>query len=375
MIRSIDPTVAGLIVAGLLLASAYAWVVAASQDFYFVDAPPGSVFSPADEGLQVLYNYLDELDQDVQTLQQFEDLPKPQDATIVVASTQPFVKPPTRAEGRRLADWVDQGGRLVLVGVPAGDVLQGTRIGAGQAYSTQEVSEVSPRQPSVYFQGATTIEVGNGRLLANGSEWVAHLKDTGGQVMVSRAYGAGQIVWLADLMPLQNAGIERVDNARFATLLASTSPGGVWFDEYHHGYARGGGVWDRLGSGGRTALVLALLACALYLVAQGRRLAPAIREPETKKVRTGAYIASLAELYRGAGAHREVLQTMVEGLSQSLVRRYGSVETGRERHAVAGAALDEAASLMSADKIRRDRFVTVSRAIARARQEVEGRDV
>jgi hypothetical protein len=66
---------------------------------------------------------------------------------------------------------------------------------------------------------------------------------------------------------------------------------------------------------------------------------------------------------------------MTERLKQSLARRYGSVEAGRARHSAADEALNEAATLMAAEKIRRDRFVNVSRAIARARQEVEGRDV
>ncbi|MDA3937650.1 MAG: DUF4350 domain-containing protein, partial [Actinomycetota bacterium] len=116
-----DPTIVALLVAALLLAGAYAWVVAASQDFYFMKAPQGSAFSSADDGLQVLHNYLEALDVDIRTLQQFEELPE--GGTIIVASSGVFVKPPTRAEGRRLAEWVESGGRLVLVGAPAGEAL------------------------------------------------------------------------------------------------------------------------------------------------------------------------------------------------------------------------------------------------------------
>jgi len=365
---SADKTTIVVIAVAVLLVAAYWAAIALSQDFYAVQAPPGSTFSSEDEGAQVFRTYLRELDVDVETLQHFDDLPD--GGTIIAAASEPYEKPPTNAEIHRLRDWIEAGGRLVLVGPLAEEITRGS-LGGSNANGADS-ARLEPLIPSVYVQGVERIKVGPDRVLVADTAWVAHFRDTDGQVLVSRTFGNGEVVWLSSVYPLSNIGIGEEDNARFVTLLAAIDGGTVYFDEYHHGFVRGGGIWERLGSNGRAAALLGIIALAVLLMASSRRLASPIPEPVADTARTGAYIGSLAALYQKAGARAEAIETHEDALRVALVRRYGSVEASRSPGATEALARSKAAR--TAQDISEDTFMTVVRDLARARQEVEGRD-
>lgn len=352
-----------LVGVAIALVVAYWGIVELSEDYYLVAAPPGSVFSSADEGFKILYAYLGELDIERDRLESFDELPS--EGTIVVAASLPLEKRPSTNEIRLLNEWVRDGGRLVLVGryagQMAGDTL-GATTGAGRLTTLPLIL------PSVYAHGVGKIEVGEERVLEAGAMWVTHAKDDAGQALVSRVQGAGEVVWLSSLLPLSNEGIGQADNARLATLLTAVS-GPVYFDEYHHGFVKGGGVWERLGAGGRGASLLAMLGLAVLLYSASRRPGPPIEVPVEPAARGGAYIASLAELYRKAGARTQALESLAGGLRAALARRYGSVEAGMARHAQVETVLG-----LLGKEMDEKQFVDTARRIARLRQEVEGKD-
>lgn len=360
--------------AAVLLLGAYWAVVSLSEEYYVIEAPKGSIFSSDPSGFKSLMAYLEELQIDVQPLQRFDELPQPP-ATIVVGAAEPFAIEPTPSDGDRLAGWVERGGRLVLVGPEARLVLAGTPIGANRAGEASQETTLAPRIPSTYADRITAVTIGTPRLLAENAEWVTHMKDTDGQVLVSRSFGEGEVVWLASLEPFTNARLGDGDNARFATLLAAAAQP-VYFDEYHHGFARGGGIWERLGGNGQAAAVLMLLALAVALLASARRLGPAIEPPAERPARSNAYIGALAELYRKAGAHPEALASLEEGLRSSAVKRYGSVEAAVRRHPSLASVLERSRHERgsSASRTDKDTFVDIAREIARVRREVEGTD-
>ncbi len=182
-----------------------------------------------------------------------------------------------------------------------------------------------------------------------------------------------RVVWLADPHPITNGGIGEADNATFATVLAARN-GPVFFDEYHHGYVSGGGLWDRLGDGGRAAVLLAAAALVVALLAASRRLGPPVPEPAAPLAHTTEWLAPLAELFRKAGARADALQTLAEGLRRALARRHGSLAAGIAAHPQAASALAQADSACTgAEKLPRDRFIDIARSLVRARQEVERR--
>ncbi len=276
-VRRFDTSTLILLGVAVLLIAFYWAAVILSQEYYVVAAPPGSTFSSEDTGARILINYLDELGIETNTLQQFDELPD-SDATIVVMAGRPFEKEPTGPEIRRVRAWIESGGRLVMIGPYASELPQG-RLG-GPLASGGEEATLAPLLPSIYVQGVEHISVDSDRMLVEDPAWVTHFKDTGGQVLISRAFGEGDVVWLASLYPASNAGIGQADNARLATLLAG-SRGPVYFDEYHHGFVTGSSVWDRLGGNGRAAMLMAVVALVIAIVASARRVAPAIAQPRS----------------------------------------------------------------------------------------------
>ncbi|MBU4556387.1 MAG: DUF4350 domain-containing protein [Actinobacteria bacterium] len=360
----LDGSTLVLIGIAVALVLAYAGLVRLSQDYYLVDAPAGSVFAAGDDGLRVLYAYLDELKLSRDTLQSFDELPD--SGTIVVAAAAPLERSPTAYERQVLTDWVKQGNRLVLVGAYADEVVKD--VGGSPRNGHQATLE--PLLPGVYAQGVGEVIVDDARLLLDTPAWATHLKDTDGQYLASRVSGKGEIVWMASVSPMSNAGIGRADNARLATLLVATG-GEIYFDEYHHGFVRGGGIWSRMGAGGRSGTLLALAAVALLLWSSARRTGRPIEAMPDRTVRTGAYIGSLAELYRRAGARKESLESLAGGLRLALVRRHGGLEAALAREPRIAELLAE---ISSAGNISEEQFVRYAREIARARQEAEGRD-
>ena len=365
----LDPKMVIAALVAALLLGAYWAVIALSEEYYIVAAPAGSTFSSDSGGLKVLHNYLERMEVEVETLQSFEELPE--EGTIVVAATEPMVVAPTKDDGRRLIDWVEGGGRLVMVGANGRDVLAGVPVGASRSTKSDEAT-LTPLLPSFYSDGVEKVSAGESRFLTQDGTWVTHMKDSGGQVLTSRAYGEGEIVWLSSVTPMSNERIAEEDNARLSTLIvAAATP--VYFDEYHHGFVRGASMWERLRPGGQAAVTLGLVALLVFLLALSRRLGSAIEPAPARPMRSGAYIGSLAELYRKAGARAETLRSLEEGLRESLTRRYGSLDAGKARYPEVRTLLDRSEAARQSS-ISQDEFVSIARDIARVRREVEGRD-
>ena len=369
-LKNVDPRAFILIGVAVVLLVGYWAIINYAEDNYVSQAPDYSTFSADDYGSKVLYSYLDGLGVEVDALQSFDELPE--EGTIVAAEAMGFVKQPTTAEAIRLRRWVEGGGRLVLIGAEAGAVLD-YELDPMISFEGDE-AQLEPIMAGVYSQAVERVSVGGERLLAADPSWVTYLKDTDGQMLITRTFGQGEIVWLACAYPATNLGIVEADNARLVTLLAAAGEQPVYFDEYHHGYVSGGGIWERLESGGRAAVVLAVLGLLVWLLGTAGRIGPPIPPLPERSARTGAYIDSLAGLYRKAGTHSAVIETYMDGLKEALAKRYGSTETGFSRHPKAEEAAQEADELRRREKIGEHEFVETVRRLARARREVEGRD-
>lgn len=367
----LDTTTVLAVALAVALTAGYSLAVYLSQEFYYVDAPPGSTFSAGPDGLRTTYRYLERLGADVRTLRQFEELPAT--GTIVVAGPEGLDTESSEAEADRLFEWVGRGGRAVFVGMSAGSLgdylAQHTRVSrAASAEST-----VAPVQPTVYARGVGEASFGESRLRAEGPAWVSTFADKGGSALISRSLGSGEIVWLSDIRPLANAGIGRADNGVLAVRLLASAPGPIWFDEYHHGFAKGGGAWDRLGSGGRTGVVLLLLAALALVVSRAQRVGPAVEVPEVPVARTAAYIDSLAELYRKAGARAHALEVLEDGLVRAIARRHGTAAAGLARSPEASSAIERSRALRARGDMNVQEFLGAASQLRRVRCETEGR--
>ena len=355
----------GALLLGVLYMTAAAWV-----DAHFADTTPStSSLSTSSEGLKVWSDYLTALGLHPSTLTDFSSLPA--SATIIIAG--PFEKPPTAADGKRLAAWVRAGGRAVIVGLDEGGV-SGAIGSLGGDESADDSSVVEPSYPGVYASGVTRILAGAGRLEPGDDDtaWVDLYHDSNGSSLISRRLGTGEVVWLADVTPVSNDGIGLDDDAALAVRIAASGGRAIYFDEYHHGITSEPTAWGRLGSSGQAALVLLVLGVGVFLFAMGRRTGPAIARPQLPAARGGAYIAQLAELYRTAGARAEALASVEDGVVRALVRRYGDRASGLARQPKAREAIEASAALRARGAIRKDEFVAAAQSLRAARKEVEG---
>lgn len=142
--------------------------------------------------------------------------------------------------------------------------------------------------------------------------------------------GQGEVILLAGPEPLENGRLAGADALSFLLRLAAR--GEVAFDERW--------LLPRGGAGGRpSALALlagqALLAALVLVVARGRRLG-AVRPPLAARGRTSAdYLASLAALYRRAGAEGELAAVAWRAARRRLERRAGVPVRLADRDALA----------------------------------------
>jgi hypothetical protein len=365
--RRIDRGLVALVVALALLVAGYAvsvWLVERSA---LSMGAPGSTYDGTVAGLSVYFRYLEELGLEPERLERFDELPE--DGTLIVA--EPLVKAPSGEDAEKVAAWVEAGGRLVLLGRGASDLADDLDVSGSTRGGGEEALE--PLMPSVYARGIETIDLDGERLQVSDPAWVTHYKDLSGQGALSRAFGEGEVVWVATTYPVSNAGIGEGDNAQLGVVLAAMGDGPILFDEYHHGFISGGGLWEQLGHGGRAALLLALLAAGALLLGPLARLGQPIEEPAAPGARTGRYTGSLAELYRRAGARAEALETLEGGLERVLARRYGSLAAGLERHPQAADALARSQDARRTGQVDADGFVEAASGLGAARREVEGR--
>jgi hypothetical protein len=232
------------------------------------------------------------------SVERYERRPANLDASVdtLIAAYPSLTAPSARdpADRAALAEWVNDGGRLVVLG--ANDPFAGN----------------GPR-----LRGART------------------------------RYGRGEIVAVRDPYQFDNASIVRGNNARaaYALALPRRSGGIVAFDEAVHGTIVERNWWNVIGAPQRVALGGIALAVLLALIGSALRLGPpvvlrAVREPASDE-----FVAAVATLYARGGARRAALALFAAGARNATgeaardLRLLAERQTPSERDLIAGAVL------------------------------------
>jgi hypothetical protein len=272
----------------------------------------------------------------------------------------------TPAEGRAIKQWVGEGHTLILFasslpaaaaahdgedGDDADDVDAATgaqasfasEIGVGIESKWRDRDRrigYAPIQPSVWTSGVDSIHVHPGyRLYRQSNDGVnlfgsvvaepsrAGIRYQQEPVALTYRVGKGRVIAVADDLFGSNANLVWPGNAKFIdrVLTLSAQPGArILFDEYHRSF--GGetpSLWAALERPGQLAfiqLAVAALIAALVLIPRLGRTEPL----DAQKTRTSAeYIASLAGLYRNAGASGAALETVYRQFLREVCQRYG----------------------------------------------------
>jgi hypothetical protein len=374
-----------------VLAAFYLMVLSGAEVYYRPSGPAMSTNTTEPHGMAALYRYLAATGARPAQLTQFDTLPEPR-ATVIVAAG-PLQRQPAASEIAALKQWVTAGGTLVLAaeaenalhaisGMRPGGVTGGL-IPAGLAGVSGPGHElVTEIQPTALSAGVTRVEVDAGQAIdAIPDVAVVVLGPPAAPVMASRRIGLGKVVVLADEFALSNAGLAQVDDLALALDLCggagASGSSRVLFDEYHHGYASGGGAWGKLPVGVRLSLIQLMLAAGLVVVAAGQRLGrprPPVLAPRTSPME---YVTSLAMLLRRAKAFGRASRVLSRSLERDLSGRLGTATRDREGLRRTLAARGWTASAFAVEQTERDaaseeELLADARAVTDARREAAG---
>ncbi len=146
-------------------------------------------------------------------------------------------------------------------------------------------------------------------------------------VVVSYAYGKGQVIWWAAPTPLTNAGLKQPGNLN----LLLNSLGGsvqtrVLWDEYYHGQR--GTLWSYFAGTPLPWGLLQLALVALTLLATFSRRAGLVRAPVVAaRLSPLEFVETLGDLYHRAHAAGAAVETSLRRFRFLLTRRLGLAST------------------------------------------------
>lgn len=303
-------------------------VVAAIQQMRSEGMPPLSSFSSTPEGTRALWLWLGELDYPVsqEALTHFQ--PPPDTSLIFLLEPSREITP---EEWAVLDDWVEAGGVLLLAGenfltvraIRHYDFDLDYSAGVAGSMTSQTPLGVSPPGGPAYLQAHAHLE-------SERDDFVTHLADEAGPIIISFEQGQGRVILSATPFPFSNAGLKEAGNPALVLNLVSAvaEPGLIWFDEWHHGLrststeVTGPADWLRYTPSGRSFLYTAAIIF-IAIALRGRHFGRPVPLPQDTSRRAPLeYIAAIANLNRRAKHRSAVLSQYHHWLKRGIGQRY-----------------------------------------------------
>jgi hypothetical protein len=225
---------------------------------------------------------------------------------------QPRPKPIVTAEE---ADWVERGGRLVLA-------VSGKLGALENRFNTDAFAQkVFPFAPGIE---RVSLPDRRGILASSLGARMIALYTSGPHVVIAREVrGAGDIIIVVVPEMFLNSNLRHGNHLALLVALAGAQRP-VYFDEYVHGLASGGGALDLMKSWGLGPFLLLALGAAILALWRGAsRIGPP--EEDDRDIRSEAVdlVASLGALYRKSTTDRDALALYQEALTRSVAARTG----------------------------------------------------
>jgi uncharacterized protein DUF4350 len=188
--------------------------------------------------------------------------------------------------------FVQDGGRLVVGGDP-GRWLEG--LGPGlPAWGVDGSNVARTVAPVAETRGVDRVEAAGDGTWRGGRALPVVIGETGSLVSV-QAIGAGRLVLLADVSPLQNERLAAADNAALGLGIAGPRERRVLFAETYHGYGEASGI-GAIPDAWLAAIAIGLVAIATLMLARGRRLGPPEPDARALAPARSAYVDALGAL-------------------------------------------------------------------------------
>jgi len=348
------------------------------------NAPDRSTFNSGATGTQAFYDFLHESGYNVvrwregaSSLLSYSGV-KPAVFVVIGELQVPY----SNRETREVLQWVESGGRLVIIDRhPDRRLLAGLNNWAieTQAFTspwseldpndfeqmTNGVKPLRPSQPIVLarnvdsvmpsrFMGFMTLTPGkepqptptpeNDEEESSGSEYertpsesgdvalnkdapapVVSLADERGALLPDYAYGKGSVVILSDPFIVANNGVGGADNLLLGKHVVAGRGGLIAFDEFHQGRATTHNALFQYFAGTPVLAICAqLMLIALAVVwSRGTRFARPLPLAHVDRRSSLEFVASMAELQQRAKAHDLALENIYSRVRRVLVRHAG----------------------------------------------------
>lgn len=223
--------------------------------------------------------------------------------------------------GKELADWVRQGGNLLLLTNRESDVTSSLGITMNKDFfrGTANIRD------SVFTRGVRSLNFDAGRYVSvknHESEVIAG--GANGTVALAFSFGQGRVMVVSDPGLVTNSRIQKGDQViLFLNFLRVIGPKTVWFDETG-GLAFSQGQEDlQLSKRVIIAGVQLALAVLLLFVYWGRRFGRPVPLPAEEQGVTAEYVNTMANIFRQAKAREIALENIYTALWQRLTKAVG----------------------------------------------------
>ena len=313
-----------------------------------------STFVNDETGLRALYLTLEAAGLDVQRSYEPVQADEPTDRTLVLAApTDPLLD----REIDSLLDWVDAGGRLVVVHEPSAPPLfvvytSDLLLALGRRsmhFLQHDVITKATLHPDLPHQGLRFNWRSRRRLMAVDEKHLEpHQRRKDPRVGAATALvsawgvpfaeeielGAGSVVLIADTLGLDNGNLHVTDHAILAADLLAGPDGReaqIVFDEFHHGF-RPDGQKDDLAAAllalllhswpGRAVLAL-LLAMGVFVAGRTVRFGAPLPKERSRRRELTEHTTALGQVYATARARTAALRLIAAGARRRIGTRVG----------------------------------------------------
>ena len=288
--------------------------------------------SAAPTGLLALVRWLEALGYDVQRT---DDRPFAELSAARLMLVYPNQRPYSAEEAAQLQRWVADGGTLLLAGPAPTDTALVDAFGV-RMVATEDLTGARFQSQPLLPEGRTSYWQSlqfeaNSLDLSGAPGAVAVLTSyDGAAALAVQTVGAGRVWHVVPALALTNDGLRQNSQGELLPALLRNLPAGstIVFDTAHlFDLSRTAQPiatlqdWLYRTPGG-WATLLGLVACAVYLLLQGRRLGPALTSTAERPRREAAeHVRALAALARRAQLSRDLVEYQRRRLKRGLARR------------------------------------------------------